>query len=747
MLTSIERRISQTLRPPLAALKRTAAGRWIGRARRYLERLAGLGSAHCAGNSVVPDQRLLDLAEQYELLMQRSERGHRDPAYRPAQLPSFDPLQSQVKLIAYYLPQFHPIPENDAWWGRGFTEWTNVTRAVPQFVGHYQPQLPSDMGFYDLRNEETLEQQVALAKSYGISGFCIYHYWFNGHRLLERPLDILYRRKDLDFPFCLCWANENWTRRWDGAEEDVLLAQAHSPDSDRQFIEDALRYMDDPRYIELDGRPVLVVYRAMLLPEPQATAERWRKLARERLGKDLFLISVVGFDPTPPPETIGFDAAVQFPPHNIPTTNITQSVRPLSSDYNGQVYSYPAICGQVREHLDKFEFPVIPAVFPGWDNTARRGKAGFCFHGSDPEPYSSWLSEAALHAVDKPVGGSSMVFINAWNEWAEGAHLEPDQKYGHAFLRATAEVLRPYATASGPREVALAPTMVLAPQNPEPTSRTAVVIHAFYPDVLTELLQKLPKPANYDVFISVVDDTAAQVLPIIEQYVDNPRVYQFPNRGRDIRPFLFMLRNLTRLGYKHFIKLHTKKTVHRTDGSDWHNGLIGPLLELCRGDHLARFFDAHPRAGMLGPAGHLLDGRNYMGSAGNIAWLRCLCRDFNITPMPSSFTFVGGTMFAGRVASFARLAERDVLDGMFEEDLGRVDGTLAHALERFIGLLMTAQGEVIGSAALIDNRLEIEAKARALDINYKFAGVQPASPRLLHGKDMSSPASKQVVRT
>ena len=185
-----------------------------------------------------------------------------------------------VKLIAFYLPQFHPIPENDAWWGSGFTEWVNVRRARPNFVGHYQPHVPAELGYYDLRAPETRAAQAELARQHGIHGFCYYHYWFNGRRLLERPLNAVIESGEPDFPFCVCWANENWSRRWDGGNDELLIAQEYSAEHERRFIEGLLPVLEDRRYIRVGGRPLLLVYRANLLPEPRRAAETFRRVAR-----------------------------------------------------------------------------------------------------------------------------------------------------------------------------------------------------------------------------------------------------------------------------------------------------------------------------------------------------------------------------------------------------------------------------------------------------------------------------------
>jgi len=422
------------------------------------------------------------IAEEYRKRLQSNERGYWDTEYKPERASlDFDPACSSVQLIAYYLPQFYLIPENEDAWGRGFTEWTNVTRALPQFAGHYQPHLPSDLGFYDLSNEEALERQVGLARKYGISGFCIHYYWFGGKRLLERPVATLYRRKDLDIGFCLCWANETWSRRWDGSENDVLVPQIHTPESEKQFIEDAVRYMDDPRYIRIDGRPVLMVYRSELLVEPQRTIEHWRNVALKSVGKDLFLLRGMTFEPTA--SVSGFDASVQFPPHHLDPGDTSASKALFNADFSGRIYDYPALLPLAKRQLREYDFPFIPAVMTGWDNTPRRGGAGTCFHGSTPAHYAAWLTEAAAFAKQNPIGRSSYVFINAWNEWAEGAHLEPDQKFGHAYLRATVEAIRPYCEIgtrrpAAPRGDAPPATADRAPKATTPPTKLALQARA-----------------------------------------------------------------------------------------------------------------------------------------------------------------------------------------------------------------------------------------------------------------------------
>jgi len=349
-------------------------------------------------------------------------------------------LSPPAKVIAFYLPQFHAIPENDAWWGEGFTEWTNVRAAEPQFVGHLQPHRPSDLGYYDLRDAEVLDAQARLARAYGIYGFCFYYYWFNGRRILEHPLDTMLERQEPDFLFCYCWANENWTRRWDGAEQDILLAQDYSPGWAERFIRELLPVLADRRYIQVRGEPLLLVYRANVIPEVERTLETWREVAAAELGLDLHLAAVQSFgfgDPRP----TGFDAAVEFPPHTTRFLVDHDRVPGVDPRFAGYLEDYRA----VMHHQLALELPDYRwyrGAMPSWDNTARRGHLAHILLGSSPEAYEQWLRKLVLQALCRSSVDEPLVFVNAWNEWGEGTHLEPDEEHGRAWLEATDAALR-----------------------------------------------------------------------------------------------------------------------------------------------------------------------------------------------------------------------------------------------------------------------------------------------------------------
>lgn len=344
---------------------------------------------------------------------------------------------NDVQLLAFYLPQFHPIPENDRWWGAGFTEWRNVGKAYPNFVGHYQPRRPGELGYYDLRMPDVMTAQAALARRYGITGFCYYYYWFGGHRLLERPLEQMLASGNPNLPFCLCWANENWTRRWDGESENILVGQKHSPEDDIAVISDLCRYFRAPNYIRINGRPLLLVYRVKLFPDFRATVERWRRHCRQTGIGEIYVAAVEAFDQVEklePPERWGCDAGVEFPPHGFGNLRKPSS-QLLNPRFEGTTDDYVEL---VHRYLDR---PVpgyrrFRGVMAGWDNTPRRQNNSLVFENAAPGAFQAWLEAAIAQTREQAQGDERIVFINAWNEWAEGAYLEPDMRFGHTWLEA-----------------------------------------------------------------------------------------------------------------------------------------------------------------------------------------------------------------------------------------------------------------------------------------------------------------------
>ncbi|NKC29339.1 glycosyltransferase WbsX family protein [Falsiroseomonas selenitidurans] len=383
-----------------------------------------------------------------------------------------DGARPRAQVLAYYLPQFHAIAENDAWWGRGFTEWTNLPRALPRFAGHYQPRVPRDLGHYTLTDMAVMRRQIEMAKRGGVGGWIFYWYSFNGHRLLEKPVDAFLADRSLDMPFALMWANENWTRRWDGAENDILMGQDYRPEDEPVLVAELARHFADPRYIRVQGRPVLMVYRAGLIPAPKETIAGWRRRFLESHGEDPVFVMTQSFDDVDPTE-FGFDGAIEFPPHKLARrcTPISASLDYLDPDFTGTVFAYEDV---VRASLDEPapDFPLIKCAVPGWDNDPRKqGQNTVIIHGARPASYEAWMAELVERATRTPFFGQPMVCVNAWNEWCEGAYLEPDLHYGGAFLNATARAV----VGARPAE---APGLLLAAADAEETEAARRLLDA-----------------------------------------------------------------------------------------------------------------------------------------------------------------------------------------------------------------------------------------------------------------------------
>lgn len=363
-------------------------------------------------------------------------------------------MPSDKRLIAINLPQFHPFKENDEWWGKGFTEWTNVVKARPRFKGHYQPHLPADTGFYDLRLPEAREMQAKMARKYGIYGFCYYHYWFNGKQLMERPVNDILASGKPDFPFMLCWANENWTRAWDGGEKEILIEQHYSKEDDIAHMEYLCENVfSDPRYIRIDNRPFFVIYRPELFPNIKESIQIWRETAA-KFKMNLYL-GFMRADDVSRQKILdtGFDVSIDFQPHftyvhphkwwldkqvwtnlfRVKILRTTTKVFPTLIDYSEYVEHEINFFNQ---HIKEF-----PCITPSWDNSPRRPSNNYwAFTNSTPKTYSFWLR----NILDKFIPFSkeeNFIFINAWNEWAEGNHLEPDQKWNLSYLEETKKQL------------------------------------------------------------------------------------------------------------------------------------------------------------------------------------------------------------------------------------------------------------------------------------------------------------------
>ncbi|MEO8748002.1 MAG: glycoside hydrolase family 99-like domain-containing protein, partial [Rhodanobacter sp.] len=578
-----------------------------------------------------------------------------DPAigyssYRTEALPA--PLPATV--VAFYLPQFHPIPENDAWWGAGFTEWHNVTRALPQFEGHVQPRLPGTLGFYDLRDNAAMREQMRLARDYGVGAFCSYFYWFAGKILLEAPLRQWLADPTLDLPLCLCWANENWSRRWDGRADDTLIGQQHNADDDLTFIAYVSRYLADPRYLRVDGKPLLLVYRPGLLPDAAATAARWRAWCRTHGLGELHLAYVQSFDRMDPC-SIGFDAAIAFPPNNTSLSPITARHSLLNPDFRGDIYDWRELARQAMTATEP-AYPQYPCVNPGWDNEPRRSGRGRIFAHASPRGYRDWLQHALI-ASARRFPRQPLVFVNAWNEWAEGAVLEPDTRLGHAWLDATRQALQP-------------------PHQADP--RPCAVLHVWYPELLDEFVAALrASSVDWRLIITTAHAHEQAVRTRCTELELDAEINVFENRGRDVLPFLHVANRLLDENVDIVLKLHTKRSTHRDDGDSWRRDLLAKLLSPQRAARvLAAFADNH-ELGLVAAEGHVQPLSFYWGA--NRDAVAYLTTRMGIGPAcMESDRFIAGSMFWVRLQALRPLLDAHLEPAEFEPEQGQLDGTFAH---------------------------------------------------------------------
>lgn len=619
-----------------------------------------------------------------------AKRSHRARATSGARAIGFMPHQTEAlpsplgtTLVAFYLPQFHAIPENDAWWGKGFTEWHNVGRALPQFEGHAQPRLPGSLGYYDLTQPGTMRAQAALAQEYGIGAFCFYFYWFGGKTLLEKPLQQWLLDRSITLPFCLCWANENWSRRWDGRADDILIAQQHGDDDDLAFIAHVAVYLRDSRYLRIDGKPILLVYRPNLLPDAKATAARWRQWCRDNEIGEIFIAYMQSFE-RPDPRDLGFDAAVEFPPNLASPADITGAQYLLNEDYSGQALDWRELAADYQSRLTP-GYKLFPGVNCGWDNEPRRPGKGRTYLHASPRRYRDWLQYTIASRLPAAPASERLVFINAWNEWAEGAVLEPDSRLGHAWLHATRSALKS----------ATVPTSAPAPK------RLCVVVHAWYPEAFVQILSTLQ---TYGLPLRVIVTTTPEKAPQIQALLDaqgiRAELEVRENRGRDILPFLHVADRLLNEGEELVLKLHTKHSPHRTDGARWRTELLERLASPHRAGRIFQSFLEDPALGLVAPEGHLQPLSYYWGA--NQENVNYLTARLGIDPVRmQKDDFVSGSMFWVRLAALRPLLDAHLDDWEFETEAAQLDGTFAHAIERIFTLCARAEGLRVEDAATV----------------------------------------------
>lgn len=599
----------------------------------------------------------------------------------------YDLSHIDVKTLAFYLPQFHAFKENNEWWGNGFSEWSNTRRChKKRFHNHYQPRTPHwDIGYYDLSDFSVMEKQIKLAKEHGVYGFCFYYYWFSGKRLMELPVDQLLEHKEVDFPFCLCWANENWTRAWDGQKKDVLIEQRYSEDDPEKFIKDISKYVNDKRYIKINSKPLVMVYNPGEIPNCSQVFEKWREFARkEGMGEILIWVCATANNSVEKLQLGKYvDAEVEFPPHNM--WNPEFAVRNL--DLNGKeasIFDYRQLVDfQVKKLSAREEYcvPVHHACTLGWDNSARRENNWFTLYGFSLKSYYKWLKSVVENARANFEEEERFIFINAWNEWAEGTYLEPDEKYGYAYINTTTKAL------SGmPFDKSPCVYTGKEQKSANINSKICVQFHIYYVELLKEIVSYLNNiEYNYDCYIST--DSIENKELIEEYFAQNSncskvRVDVFENRGRDVRPFLMQLSNIIRQ-YDYVGHFHSKITKTGNYGNDWrkycYKHLLGSSEYL---NYIFEMFESDSRLGIVFPPVYPVLSKQAIWG-GNREGCDSLLKEIGVEyQLPTDNPiFPVGNMFWARTDAVLPLFERLNFD-LFPEECGQVNATIAHCIER-----------------------------------------------------------------
>lgn len=612
---------------------------------------------------------------------------------------SFEGQSTDIKAIALYLPQFHEFKENNEWWGDGFTEWTNVRKGFAQFKNHNQPRIPhDDIGYYDLSTEDAVRKQVDLAKRHGIYAFGMYYYWFSGHRLMEKPMDILLSNLDLDIKFFAIWANENFTRTWDGLESNVLLGQEYSPDDPDKFILSLKKYIEDGRYMRADRKPVIGLYNPSAIPDCRETLSRWREQARKiGIGEILIWACVTEGRHIDAEYQSMIDGEYEFPPRG----KLYVDSEPTPGE--GVVFDYLSLVESARR------FPVEPfgnlaPCFRGtmmeWDNAARRQTKYNAWKNYSPFRFYVWSRIAIDYLRKNYDEDSRYLFVNAWNEWGEGTYLEPDEKYGYANINALSRAMYDLPFGKNHRELV---TYLGAYREPDSQfaslvsiPKVAIHAHIFYEEIASEISEYLHNvPCAFDLFVTTDSEEKATELRDCFSDLGNVsrlEVAAVGNRGRDVLPFLDQLRDVAER-YDIIGHIHSKKSLYDEYGNDWRTYLLQNVLG--SRDLIIDVFNAfldNDDIGLLFPQTfHAVRGSLEWGSNKEIAERAIDALGLRVD-LPDEIVFPAGNMLWIRPAAVLQLFTLDVSSFYSEEDDGKIDGTIMHAVERLWPYVARANG-------------------------------------------------------
>ena len=607
----------------------------------------------------------------------------------------------KIKAIAFYLPQFHSIPENNEWWGKDFTEWTNTRKTKPRFEGHYQPREPhDDFGYYNLTDIEIIKKQAVLAKQHGIYGFCFYLYWFSGKRLLEKPLDLFLEHPEIDVNFCLCWANESWTRRWDGQNKDILIKQDYSDDDPYKFIQDIKKYILDKRYIKINGIPVVLVYNPGHIPGIKEVLMKWRKEAEKiGIGK-LCILTCNSSGHTA--ESLGIedsvDGMVEFPPHHLPLYLLPNDINFTGKKerITAHIYDYKELVSEIKkEYIMRSKnsksnnLLLFHNCILGWDNAARKKDDFYTFAGFSLRSFYDWVSFICADAEKSSV---PFIFVNAWNEWGEGTYLEPDKKYGYACINTFSKAICGIPLYNNKKLIKQNEIIRINNKLLENNKiKICVQVHIYYKELIDDIIKQLNFiPFPFHCYISTCN---RENIPFIENEFKNcknaHKVYIeiFENRGRDVAPFICQMKNKLD-DYEYILHIHTKKSITSDAyGDDWREYLYNNLLGNTENIYLIfKFFIDNKKIGIIYPKTYpvvepfmVWGTDNEQGKKNVQDFLKKIGIEINLSDKP---VFPSGNMFWARTIAIKKAFEADIAQDDFPPEKNQKDMTLAHAIER-----------------------------------------------------------------
>jgi lipopolysaccharide biosynthesis protein len=613
----------------------------------------------------------------------------------------FSEYTSKVKPIAFYLPQFHSIPENDEWWGKDFTEWTNTKKSKPRFKGHYQPREPhDDFGYYNLTDVEILKKQALLAKQHGIYGFCFYLYWFSGKRLLEKPMDLFLQHTEIDINFCFCWANENWTRRWDGQNNDILIKQNYSNDDPGKFIQDMKKYIVDKRYIRIDGIPIIMIYNPGDIPNIEYLLTKWREKAEEiGIGNIYILICNTNYHTA---ESLciedKIEGIVEFPPHNLPSSLLTNDINFIGKNegLTALIYNYKELLSEIKKEIiiknknrKSNKTPIYNTCFLGWDNAARK-KDIFCtFAGFSLKSFYEWASLLSAEALQNSF---PIFFINAWNEWAEGTYLEPDKKYGYANINTLSKAIFGLPFFVGKPILKWKYKKINKIFLNKDDIRICVQVHLYDIDIIDEIILNLNYiPFPFNCYISTDTDEKLNIInnKFTQNCINVHKIYikQFDNRGRDVAPFIEQMEKEIDK-YEIILHIHSKKS-RTNDGyrNNWREYLFKHLLGSTENIyHIFEKFIKNKNLGLVFPKPFppiiymlLWGGDNEQGKNNVQEFLKKIGIEMALGNKPK---FASGNMFWARTKAIKKVFSAGINKNDFPIENNQIDMTLAHAIER-----------------------------------------------------------------